>query len=150
MDLQLELPKPCSLSASQAASWYRTMIPIIPMLPVTFSGDTEHEQAYEKFKAQWSIKSALRYAAAQALIEQGLAEEFLMKFRLPTAEEYIGVAYVSGKGKWVFEYALDYLASVSEREQYIFPGTIGESIGMKCFTNDGIYVVTKDGWEKES
>lgn len=150
MDLGIEIPKPLSLSASKAASWYRTMTPLIPKLSIEYYGDSEHEVAYEKFRAFWAVKSMLRWAAAHSLVEQGVSEEFLTKFRLPTAEEYVGMAYVLGKGKNTFAYATDILTTVSERERLIFPGTIGESIGMKCNTADGVYVVTEDGWKKES
>lgn len=146
----IRVPNPLSLGASQAASWYRTMIPLIPKLPVRiYSGDSEHELACEKFKAYWATKSMLRLAAAHALIEQELADEFLTKFRLPSAEEHIGFAYIIGGGKHLFSYAMDILTDVSEREKRIFPGTVGEAIGMECHTADGIYVVTHEGWVKK-
>ncbi|WAJ39130.1 hypothetical protein OU800_07855 [Pseudomonas sp. GOM7] len=147
----IAVPSPMSMSCNQAASWYRTMIPLIPKLPVRiYTGDYEHELACKEFKAYWATKSMLRLAAAHALIEQELANEFLTKFHLWSAEEHLGLAYIVGRGKNVFRCAMDILTDVTERERHFYPGTVGESIGMKCHTPDGIYVVTAEGWIKEA
>ena len=147
----IAIPSPLSMGTSQAASWYLAMIPLIPKLPVrAYSGDSEHELAYNKFKAYWSTKSMLRLAAAQALIQQELANEFLTKFHLGSAEEYLGIACIIGRGKHVFKYAMDILTEVTEIDRHMYPGTIGEAVGMECCTSDGIYVVTAEGWKKKS
>ncbi|MFT3736459.1 MAG: hypothetical protein QM776_15820 [Rhodocyclaceae bacterium] len=151
MNDSIAVPLPLSMSASEAAAWYRAMVPLIPDLPVgAYSGDNEHELAYSKFSAYWATKSMLRLAAAHSLIEQAIAEEFLTKFKLCSAAEHVGRAYVLGEGKYVFSYAMDILKDVPEHEKRLFPGTIGESIGLEYQAADGIYVVTEDGWMKKN
>ena len=138
------------MAASEAAKWYRGVIPHIPELTIdSHSGDTEYELAYNTFRAHWSTKSRLRLAAALSLIEQTLANEFLAKFHLPSVEEYMGRAYVEGVGRRIFDYALLDLTTVTEPEKRHYPGTIGESAGLECHTHDGIYVVSETGWVKK-
>ena len=150
MKKELVLPLPCSLGVSEAAKWYRGLVPHIPELRIDeYSGDNDYELAYELFRAHWSTKSRLRLAAAQALIDQTLVNEFLQKFSLPSVEEYIGMTYSEGIGKRIFEWALIELTTVTEPEKRHFPGAIGESIGLECQTTDGVYVVTEDGWVKK-
>lgn len=137
--------------SSQAATWYRSMVPMIPKIRIDdYSGDNDWEEQCNLFQAQWGMKSRLRLAAAQALYSPELIGEFFDSFPLPSAMDYLGTAFTIGRGEDVFEIALSLLTEVSEPEKRRFPGTVGESLGLECHTANGIYVMTESGWQPKA
>ena len=150
MSIEFAFPKPDSMTASQAAEWYRAMVPLIPkIMNDDICGDSDREIRLEKFKAHWRMKSRLRLAAALALYDPELADEFFQGFPLPSVNECLGSAFAIIQDQRAFEWALNQLLQISEAERRKFPGTVGESIGMECHALDGIYVMTEAGWVKK-
>lgn len=151
MDMQFEFPKPCSKTLSEAAKWYRAMVPLIPNIRIdSAQGDTDEEYRLAEFKTYWMMKARLRWAAALALFDPELAEEFFQGFPLPSVNECLGAAFAVAQDDRAFEWALHRLLEISEAEWRKFPGSIGEAIGMECNTPDGVYVMTEEGWVKKN
>lgn len=150
MSTEFAFPKPNSMTASEAATWYRAMVPLIPKIKIDQAfGDNDSELRLEEFKSHWSMKARLRWAAALALYAPEVADEFFRGFPLPSVNEYLGSAFVVTLNESAFEWALHQLLQVSEAEKRVFPGTVGEAIGLECHTTDGIYVMTEVGWVKK-
>jgi hypothetical protein len=150
MSEEFVFPKPNSMTASEAANWYRAMIPLIPKIKIDEAyGDSDEEVRLNEFKTNWMMKSRLRIAAAAALRDPENAEEFLREFPLPSANEYLGSGFAIAQDERAFDCALQLLLLVTEKEKRKFPGTVGEAIGMECNTTDGIYVMTEKGWVKK-
>jgi len=127
------------MTASDAAKWYRAMIPLIPKIKIDEAyGDSDKEIRLNEFKAHWMMKSRLRLAAALALYDPELVDEFFRGFTLPSVNEYLGSAFSVIQNEKAFDFALFQLLEISEFEKRVFPGTVGESIGMECHTSEGI------------
>ena len=87
MSTECSFPKPDSMTASQAAKWYRAMIPLIPKIRDQAIGDSDRERRLEEFKTHWRMKARLRMVAVSALYDPELADEFLQAFPLPSVNE---------------------------------------------------------------
>jgi hypothetical protein len=150
MSAEFTFPKPASMTASEAAKWYRAMVPLVPKIKADDAcGDSDRELRLEEFKSHWRMKARLRLAAALALYDPELADEFFQGFPLPSVNECLGSAFATSQDESAFRWALYELLEISEAEKRKFPGTIGDSIGMECQTSDGIYVMTENGWAKK-
>nr|WP_298165896.1 hypothetical protein [uncultured Pseudomonas sp.] len=150
MSTEFTFPKPNSMTASEAAKWYRAMVPLIPKIKIDDAyGDSDKELRLNEFKTHWMMKYRLRMAAALALYDPEFADEFLQGFPLPSVNECLGSAFAITQDEGAFEWALFELLQISEAEKRKFPGTVGEAIGMECHTSDGIYVMTEEGWAKK-
>lgn len=150
MSAEFAFPKPNSMTASEAAHWYRAMVPLIPSIKIDEAyGDDDKEVRLSEFKTNWMMKSRLRVAAALALYDPETVDEFFQAFPLPSANEYLGAGFAIAQDESAFDCALQLLLLVTEKERRQFPGTIGEAIGMECNTRDGIYVMTEKGWAKK-
>jgi hypothetical protein len=154
MTYEFAFPKPGSMSASEAANWYRSMVPLIPKIQIeNVYGDSEDELRVAKFKSLWAMKAKLRLAAALALHDAEIVDEFLQGFPLPSANEFLGSAFTitqDERAQRTLDWAEIQLLEVTLPEQRKFPGTVGEAIGMEINTADGVYVMTEEGWQKKT
>ena len=152
MTTEFVFPSPASMTASEAATWYRSMVPMIPKIRIdTVFGDNERELRVSDFKSHWSMKARLRLAAALAMYDPGLVEEFFDGFPLPSANHFLGEAFAACEDESAaFDWAKSRLLEVTQSERRMFPGTIGEAIGLECRASDGVYVMTESGWNKKA
>ena len=134
MDSDFEFPKPNSMAYFEAIKWYTSMIPLIPTIKIDeASWEYEKKIPVAEFRAHWNMKSRLRLAAAQAMFDQNLVDEFFERFPLPSANEYLGAAFAITQSKSALKYALANLLQVSEIEKRNLTPTFFVHVG------DGLY-----------
>ncbi|HET7728429.1 MAG TPA: hypothetical protein VFK48_00225 [Usitatibacter sp.] len=130
-------PAPGTLGPAEAVKWYLESVRAIP-------GALKRDRSpAEMLEEAWQIKSRLRLAAALALVEQELAEEFLRKMPLPSIDALLA-------GAWDEEAerrALVKIVSITVGEKNAFPATIGESIGLEVWDGEQSHVMTETGWQ---
>ncbi len=118
MDAKFTFPSPSSMTEFEAAKWYRSMVPQIPNIKIDEAcWESERQIPVAEFKSHWDMKSRLRFAAALALFDQQLVDEFLQGFPLPSVNEYLGAAFAITQDKSAFELALSNLLEITEVER---------------------------------
>lgn len=133
-------PAPGSLMSSDAAKWY---LESVHAVAGTLGRDRE---PIELLETAWTLKARLRLAAALALVDVELAEEFLRKMALPSIDTLLEQAGAPGDPDAPRK-ALVRVLTVTELERRAFPRTVGESIGMEVTTGDTTHVMTEQGWK---
>ncbi len=120
-----------SMTISDTAKWYRHMVTTLEAMT------DDATEPFERLQRAWRIKSDLRKAAVIALFDPGLAVEFLDAFPLPELETLLQESGHDVSSPEAAAAALQRLATVSQEETRKFPGTIGESIGLRYNTGAG-------------
>jgi hypothetical protein len=132
-------PAPGTLGSTQAANWYLESVRAIP-------GVLKRDRTpAEMLQEAWQIKSRLRLAAALAMIEQELVEEFLRKMPLPSIDALLSAT--GNAGAEAERKALVKIVSITAGEKNAFPATVGESIGLEVWDGTRSHVMTEAGWQ---
>jgi hypothetical protein len=132
-------PEPGSLGYDEAGRWYLDTVRKIP-------GVLSRDRSPAEMLAQaFEVKSRLRLAAALALVEQEMAEEFLRKTAFASIDQLLEKS--GGFGDEAERQALVRLITVTEMEKRAFAATVGEAIGMEVHNLPGTMVMTESGWQ---
>jgi hypothetical protein len=132
-------PEPGSLVSSEARKWY---LDCVRRIPEVISLDQPPE---DMLLEAWPLKARLRLAAAVALVDMELADEFLLSMPLPSIDtllEKAGAPHAEDAARK----ALVELLTITEAEKRAFPATIGEAIGMEVFDGKRWHTMTEAGW----
>ncbi|MEH3085122.1 MAG: hypothetical protein PGN26_00970 [Xylophilus ampelinus] len=134
--LPFEVPRPRSLSLSQARAWYLEMVGRLP----EFLADAPAPP--QRLARAWELKHAAREVAADAAIDRKLKDAFLARFPLPALEE-LQAAHDA-------DAALAALLTIAPRDVAAYPATVGVAVGTRVAYGRQRFVVTDRGWEPEA
>lgn len=133
-------PPARSMLVSQAAQWYRSMIPTLSEWVDEPCGDSDMQVLHDNLMNHLAAKHRLRIAAMQALYSTVLAAEFMEAFNIPSVEECLGAALINSGFAGIeeaFELAVSQLKVVGFQEAMAFPGTVGGGHGLQLYANPG-------------
>jgi hypothetical protein len=137
--LPFPYPEPGSLTASEARKWY---LDCVRRIPEVVSLDQGPE---DMLLEAWPIKARLRLAAAVALIDMELADEFLTLMPLPSIDALLEKAGAPDAEDAARKACVE-LLTITEAEKRAFPATVGEAIGMEVFDGQRWQTMTEAGW----
>jgi hypothetical protein len=90
INFPVDLPQPGTMYGFDLDSWYDDAVNRIRSLIL------DKAPTFETIEFAWTLKSRLRFAAAMALIDQEVANEFIRDNPLPPIEDLLAVARTSG------------------------------------------------------
>jgi len=132
-------PEPGSLMSSEARKWY---LDCVRRIPEVISIDQPPE---DMLLEAWPLKARLRLAAAVALVDMELADEFLLSMPLPSIDALLLKAGAPDAEDAARKACVE-LLTITEAEKRAFPATIGEAIGMEVFDGRQWQTMTEAGW----
>lgn len=126
--LPFEPPKRDSMTISDAAKWFRYTMTLLPTMTQDIQSPSMRAvRAHE-------LKGDMRKAAIASLWSPNLAPEFLDGFALPELDVLMRDCGFDALDDKAADAIIEKLSTVTSKESHLYPGTIGESIGLQYYT----------------
>lgn len=126
--LPFDPPKRDSMTVSDAANWFRYTVTLLPVMTQDIqSPSARAARAHE-------LKGDMRKAAIASLWSPNLAPEFLDGFTLPDLDVLMRDCGFDTLDDKAADTIIEKLSTVTSKESRLYPGTIGESIGLQYYT----------------
>ena len=134
-------PRRDSMTVSNAAKWLRHTVTLLPSM----TGDipSPSERAFRTHQ----LKGEMRKAAIASLWSPNLAPEFLDGFALPDLDVLLRECGFDTIDDQAAAAIVEKLSTITGEDSRLYPGTIGESIGMQYYTGTQWLAWNGEQWQ---